>query len=350
MGCQHPDRADAFASRYAEWEEEGASGVQPFHYGSHYSTSAHVLHYLVRIEPYMSYHLALQEGRFDIADRLFHSVADSWADTAGNSNLADVKELIPEFFYLPHFLVNGSGAYLGQRQDGSWVDDVQLPAWARNDPREFIRVHRLALESPYVSAHLHEWVDLVFGFKQKGKAAVQAINVFYHITYEGAVDLEEIENDTQREAIKSQIAHFGQTPRQLFFRPHPQRAPPPLLGLVLSNPELLVSSRTVKADIGDALLVHDRVVTCAQGGLLVPPSGEACVMVHRGHPGSVAVLSTEQRRSTELVALAHDHCVTAMAVAANGEVLATGGAEGTVRLWDMSQVPAYCMLLRSDRV
>jgi hypothetical protein len=50
-----------------------------------------------------------------------------------------------------------------------------------------------ALESEYVSAHLHEWVDLVFGCKQKGTAAETAQNVFYYLTYEGTVDMDTIE-------------------------------------------------------------------------------------------------------------------------------------------------------------
>ena len=45
---------------------------------------------------------------------------------------------------------------------------MELPPWANGSAEEFIRLHRQALESPYVSEHLHEWIDLIFGFKQQG--------------------------------------------------------------------------------------------------------------------------------------------------------------------------------------
>ena len=48
------------------------------------------------------------------------------------------------------------------------------------------------MESEYVSEHLHEWVDLIFGFKQRGKPAVEAHNVFYYLTYYGRVDISSI--------------------------------------------------------------------------------------------------------------------------------------------------------------
>lgn len=56
--------------------------------------------------------------------------------------MADVKELIPEFFYLPEFLVNHNKFDLGKKQNGECVSGVVLPPWAKNDPREFIRMHR----------------------------------------------------------------------------------------------------------------------------------------------------------------------------------------------------------------
>ena len=36
---------------------------------------------------------------------MFHSIPEAWR-SASESNMADVKELIPEFFYLPEFLTN----------------------------------------------------------------------------------------------------------------------------------------------------------------------------------------------------------------------------------------------------
>jgi hypothetical protein len=52
---------------------------------------------------------------------------------------------------------------------------------------------------------------------------VKALNVFHHLTYEGAVNIDEIDDPVRRMATIGIIDNFGQTPKQLFKRPHPQR-------------------------------------------------------------------------------------------------------------------------------
>jgi len=139
------------------------------------------------------------------------------------TNPNDVKELIPEFFYLPEFLENLNDFDLGTMQvTNERVHDVELPRWAEN-AEDFIHIHRKALESEYVSAHLHEWIDLIFGYKQKGPDAIEAMNVFYYCTYEGAVDLDAITDPLHRKALEGMINNFGQTPCQLVKEPHPKR-------------------------------------------------------------------------------------------------------------------------------
>jgi len=60
-----------------------------FRYGSHYSSAGIALYYLLRLEPYTSLAVSLQGGHFDLADRLFDSVAGAW-DLSLN-NVGDVK-------------------------------------------------------------------------------------------------------------------------------------------------------------------------------------------------------------------------------------------------------------------
>jgi hypothetical protein len=136
----------------------------------------------------------------------------------------DGKELIPEFFYLPEFLSNLNKFDLGKLQSSDQnLNDVLLPPWAHDSPEEFIRIHRLALESEYVSSHLHEWIDLIFGYKQTGQAAIDALNVFMYCSYEKAIDADAIDDSVTRDAIDGMIQNFGQIPSQLLTEPHPQR-------------------------------------------------------------------------------------------------------------------------------
>lgn len=54
-------------------------------------------------------------------------------------------------------------------------------------------------------------------YKQKGPKAVEALNVFYYCSYEGAVDLDKIANPMEREAVEGMINNFGQTPSRKYF-------------------------------------------------------------------------------------------------------------------------------------
>uniref|UniRef100_A0A674JZG6 Lysosomal-trafficking regulator n=1 Tax=Terrapene triunguis TaxID=2587831 RepID=A0A674JZG6_9SAUR len=230
IAVQSKEKEDRYVDTYKYLEEEYRKGareddpmppVQPYHYGSHYSNSGTVLHFLVRMPPFTKMFLAYQDQSFDIPDRTFHSTHTTWRLSSYES-MTDVKELIPEFFYLPEFLVNREGFDFGLRQNGERVNHVNLPPWARNDPRLFILIHRQALESDHVSQTICNWIDLVFGYKQKGKASVQAINVFHPATYFG-MDVSAVEDPVQRRALETMIKTYGQTPRQLFHTAHVSR-------------------------------------------------------------------------------------------------------------------------------
>ncbi|RWS15169.1 lysosomal-trafficking regulator-like protein [Dinothrombium tinctorium] len=228
MAVQKKSKEEYYINQYnylkAEYESTCHLGelmlptTGPYHYGSHYSNSGTVLHFLVRLPPFTQMFLQYQDNSFDLPDRTFHSLSTSWRLSSGDST-TDFKELVPEFFFLPEFLTNFQKFNFGIRQNNAVVDDVNLSNWCRNDPRLFILIHRQALESDYVTEHLNEWIDLVFGYKQSGKAAIEAINVFHPATYYG-VDASKIKDPLKRKALQTMTKTFGQMPKQLFFSSH----------------------------------------------------------------------------------------------------------------------------------
>ncbi|XP_054466267.1 WD repeat and FYVE domain-containing protein 3 [Anoplopoma fimbria] len=288
MGAQTDDRLTQYKKRYKDWEDP--TGETPaYHYGTHYSSAMIVASYLVRMEPFTQIFLRLQGGHFDLADRMFHSMREAWL-SASKHNMADVKELIPEFFYLPEFLLNANNFDLGAKQNGTKLGDVILPPWAKGDPREFIRVHRDALECDYVSAHLHEWIDLIFGYKQQGPPAVEAVNVFHHLFYEGQVDIYNINDPLKETATIGFINNFGQIPKQLFKKPHPpKRVRGKANGDVTSVPPSsnsdkiffhhldnlrpsLAPVKELKEPVGQIMCTDKGILAVEQNKVLVPPT------------------------------------------------------------------------------
>ena len=221
IGALNPTRLEMLIERYNDLD---GFGDERFLYGSHYSSPGVVLHYLIRQEPFTSMAVELQSGRFDVPDRLFFDIAQCWRGCMNSTS--DVKELVPEFYTCPEVFLNTNNLPLGKMQDGRAIDNVLLPPWAHGSAYEFVRIHRAALESEYVTQHLHHWIDLVFGYKQRGPAAITANNLFHPLSYEGAVDFDADTSldEVDRMATEAHIQNFGQTPSQLILHdPHPAR-------------------------------------------------------------------------------------------------------------------------------
>ncbi|PWA89657.1 beige/BEACH/WD domain containing protein [Artemisia annua] len=333
MGCQTEEGEDEFKKRYESWDDPE---IPKFHYGSHYSSAGIVLFYLLRLPPFSTENQKLQGGQFDHADRLFNSVRDTWSSAAGRGNTSDVKELIPEFFYMPEFLENRFGLDLGEKQSGEKVGDVVLPPWAKGSAREFIKKHREALESDYVSENLHHWIDLIFGYKQRGKAAEEAVNVFYHYTYEGSVDIDAVTDPAMKASILAQINHFGQTPKQLFQRAHAKRKKDkkiPINPLKYSGYLVPHEIRKSASAIAQIITSNDKILMVGPNNLLKPRT--YANYVAWGFPDrSLRYMSYDQDKLLSTHENLHGgNQIQCASASHDGQLLVTGADDGLVCVW-----------------
>ena len=151
-----------------------------YFYGSTFSNPAYVSHYLVRIFPFTIVGIEIQGNNFDSSDRLFFNVCNSFKCAA--TQQCDLRELTPEFFYLPDFLYNLNSLNLNLSEE---KQNVIIPNWCK-DPFEFIEKHRKFLEK---NLEIPNWINLLFGYKQQGKEAEKSCNIYLYHCYQNNVDL-----------------------------------------------------------------------------------------------------------------------------------------------------------------
>ncbi|KAL9036430.1 MAG: hypothetical protein Q9214_006134, partial [Letrouitia sp. 1 TL-2023] len=344
MGCQTPERQAEFRDRYQSFAEMGDQHAPPFHYGTHYSTAMIVTSYLIRLQPFVQSYLLLQGGIFDHPDRLFYSIGQAWS-SASRDNMTDVRELIPEFFYLPEFLINLNGYDFGTRQgNGGAVDSVLLPPWAKGDPKIFITKHREALESEYVSKKLHHWIDLIFGYKQQGEAALDATNVFHHLSYRGARDLDTIGDPVERLATIGIIHNFGQTPHQVFQRAHPPREDLKQKAKRLdSAAESLTRLPSQVFEIGDNVTSlqysakHDRLLCSGPNKLHIGPAYDT-YLAWGFIDGGIRFYSSDNHKLLGLFEHIHTAQLSTL-VFADSKTLITASVDCTISVWAVVYSP-----------
>jgi len=295
-------------------------------------------------------------------------LGSSWR-SASAENQQDVRELIPEFFYLAEFLKNTNGFDYGMTQTGRTIHDATLPKWAKGSPERFIRLNRQALESDYVSKNLNHWIDLVFGFKQRGREAIAALNVFPHYSYEGNIDIDSLDDPILRESAVQSAQNFGQTPKCIERRPFPQRTIVHILRernidfgtltylSALTPPFCIVGApqrvhiRPTLIDVckvgmlgqndhsvGDLCLVKGQLVGVGRTCALIIPQKK---YYRFGWPNNgvsvhVAVTSARHRELNKMLSIhdcMHRAPLSAAKASLNGRWLVTGCIDSTVRVW-----------------
>ena len=222
------ERKDNYLDHWQSLENDDDKDENYDRYGSHYSTSLYLTYYLVRVFPFSYIRIELQGKNFDDPNRLFNSVANSF--DCAMTQKSDLRELIPEFFCLPEMFYNLNNLNLGEvinekTKKPVLVNDIDMPPWAgKGDAYMFIKKHREILESIEISEKINEWFNIIFGSKQKGKAARTLGNLFIKQTYE---DYDEIHNhlDITDKIYQKRMVEFGVTPCQLFKNDTNKRYP-----------------------------------------------------------------------------------------------------------------------------
>ena len=127
----------------------------------------------------------------------------------------------------------------------------ELPDWI-DSVTDFIDWHRGILESDAVSKQLHSWIDLTFGYKLSGQAAVRNKNV--------CLDLSETSREFRQHGVV-----------QLFVQPHPPKlaAKPTKFSILKFLQEMPLDLDIEDGEVEEAVFENDKLKD--PRAILLPP-------------------------------------------------------------------------------
>ena len=193
-------------------------------FNTHYSNIVYTSNYLIRTFPYSFSAIEMQGNGFDNPNRLFHYIQDTFYNIGIQKS--DLRELIPEFFYLPEMFMNLNSINYQKKANGELVDDVIIPEYISernnleklknktNYEKIFIYVDDMKTRLEYLEQDMSSWINLIFGLKQRYDPLEkkQYFRKESYINFEGVDYTKYYKND-----IIMNSCDFGIMPLQTIF-------------------------------------------------------------------------------------------------------------------------------------
>ena len=205
-------------------------------FNTFYSNPIYTCNYLIRIFPYSFIGIEFQGDGFDDPNRLFYSLPMTMKNTLAYKS--DIREMIPELFYMPEIFQNGNKLELNKISNGDDIDDVKFlnndinnnninninsinnlsDKKEMNENSENFQKYKFLSElreSLDNEKKINQWIDLIFGVDQKENENHQLY--FSSQSYINFNNNSELFNNH----LTLQSIDFGLIPFQLFYEKFP---------------------------------------------------------------------------------------------------------------------------------
>ena len=212
-------RRELTLEKFETIDEDDDEDEDLAYFSTHYSTNNYISNYMIRLFPYSFCCIELQGDGFDNPNRLFFSLESTFFNIG--TQKSDLRELIPEFYYLPEMLLNINCINFQTRASKEKVDNVIMIKNLQNDKLDennnFIFVDYMKNKLEHLNDNLKNWVNLIFGKYQKypKKDKNNKIKYFRNESY---IDLDEkmFKKYSNNDRIMGSV-EFGLTPLQTIF-------------------------------------------------------------------------------------------------------------------------------------
>ena len=196
-----------------------------YYFNNHFSTSAYVLYYLIRLVPYTYMLIDFQSGKFDVPERIFNNYNSYYSGIVGST---ENREFIPELFHSYETCLNLNHNNFGKMNfTKELINNFNSNKYSTCV--EFIINHRRILEN----TNIVPWINNIFGYNQINESK-ELMNIFPLSSYEQRFDIniQKIKDNSKDKSdfdiyrqirFKLAILDIGISPVQLFKTPHPEK-------------------------------------------------------------------------------------------------------------------------------